>query len=125
MVKVLVVGVGGFLGSVIRYLTVVGVQECLDRPWWPWGTFVVNVAGCLALGVVGGLADTKGWFGPEARVFLMMGLLGGFTTFSAFGYETLGLLRDGRMVGAAANIVLSVVVGVGAAFVGYKAMSLM
>ncbi|HEX43016.1 MAG TPA: fluoride efflux transporter CrcB [Phycisphaerales bacterium] len=125
MVKVLIVGAGGFLGSVLRYLTVVGVQGYLDRPWWPWGTFVVNMTGCLAIGVVAGLVDVKGLFGPETRVFLMMGLLGGFTTFSAFGYETLGLLRDGRMAAAAANIVLSVIVGVAAAFVGYKTGGLM
>jgi CrcB protein len=74
----------------------------------------VNVLGCLAIGYLAGLVDVRQLLGPRARLFLMVGLLGGFTTFSTFGYETYGPLQDGQRGGAALNVVLQVTVGLAA-----------
>lgn len=82
---------GGGIGSVLRYLLGGHFQRAFSGPF-PTGTFVVNLAGCLGIGFVGALGLEKAALSPEARVFLMAGLLGGFTTFSTFAWETLGLL---------------------------------
>ena len=70
------------------------VHRLMPLSEFPFGTFVVNVVGCLCIGVLNGVAETRQIIGPELRLFLMIGLLGGFTTFSTFGYETLALIRD-------------------------------
>ena len=119
MLLVLLVGVGGFLGSIFRYLVSGWVQDLLGKPYWPYGTLAVNVLGCLLLGFLVGLAEMRNVFNPEARALLFIGVLGGFTTFSAFAVETSALLRDGVLPGAAANILLQVVLGIGAALIGY------
>lgn len=119
MLLVGLVGVGGFIGAVLRYLMTGWVQDLLGRPDWPYGTLAVNVVGSLVLGLLVGLADTRGVFSPEARALLFIGLLGGFTTFSTFGVETSALLRDGQFTGAALNGALQVLLGVGAAWTGY------
>ncbi|HWK50817.1 MAG TPA: fluoride efflux transporter CrcB, partial [Steroidobacter sp.] len=90
-------------------------------PNWrfPAGTFAVNVIGCLIAGLLAGMAVKQDVFTPEARVFLFTGLLGGFTTFSAFGLETLLLLKRGEAGVAVANVVVSIVAGLLVAWVGY------
>ena len=95
------------------------VQDIVGKPWWPYGTLAVNVSGCLVLGLLVGLTEARNLFSPEARALLFIGLLGGFTTFSTFGFETSALFRDGEIVGATANVVLQVLLGVGAASAGY------
>jgi len=117
-VKVLLAGCGGFLGSVARYLLGGWVQRLVQAPVFPFGTLVVNVSGCLAIGILGGLADQRGLLSPGARVFLLIGVLGGYTTFSSFGYETLQLLRDGEAMPALANVLLQVALGLGAVWAG-------
>ena len=119
MGNVLLVGAGGFIGSIARYLLGGWVQRVLDNPWLPWGTFAINVLGCLIIGVLAGLSDTRQAITPEARLFLMIGILGGFTTFSSFGLETFRLLQDGQWAAAAANAVGSVLVGLVAVWFGY------
>jgi len=116
--KVLLVGCGGFLGAVARYLLGGAVHRLVQAPVFPFGTLVVNVSGCLAIGFLGGLADERGALSPGARVFLLIGVLGGYTTFSSFGYETFQLVRDGEMVPALANVLLQVVVGLAAVWAG-------
>jgi CrcB protein len=118
MKAVLLVGTGGFVGSVLRYLLSGWVFRVLDKPWFPAGTLAVNVFGCLVIGFLGGLAEQKHIFNQEARLFVFIGILGGFTTFSSFGYETATLVHDGRMVGAGLNIGLQVFLGLFAVWLG-------
>jgi CrcB protein len=104
MNRLLWVGLGGFAGSVLRYLVSGWAQQASKSIAFPWGTLAVNVAGCLVIGGLSYLADTRGLLHAEARLFLIVGVLGGFTTFSAFGNETMNLLRDGENLLAAANV---------------------
>lgn len=86
---------------------------------FPAGTLVVNVTGSLLIGLLAGLAESRSIFGPEARLLLVTGLLGGYTTFSAFSLETLVLLRAGQMATALATVTLQVLLGVAAAWAGF------
>lgn len=96
MKSLLLVGLGGGLGAIARY-QLSGLVLHQTNGWkFPAATFVVNVLGCLIAGVLAGLIEKQGWFTPETRLFLFTGLLGGFTTFSAFGMETVNLLRRGE-----------------------------
>lgn len=115
----LLVGAGGFAGAIMRYWMSGLVQHLVPLSSFPWGTLAVNVLGCLAIGVLGGLADSRQVIGPEARLFIFLGVLGGFTTYSTFGYETLALVRDGDHLRAAGNVALHLVLGLGAAWAGY------
>jgi CrcB protein len=113
-----VVGVGGFTGSVLRYWVSGWVYALDASPRLPWGTLAVNVIGCFAIGLLGGLAESRGLFAATTRLFLLIGLLGGFTTFSTFGYETLALLREQAAARALLNVTLQLTLGVGAAWFG-------
>jgi len=119
MQNILLVGLGGFCGSILRYLLGGFVQGLFKSSAFPWGTLGVNTAGCLLIGLVGGLADNGGILPPAARVFILIGLLGGFTTFSSFSYESLALLRDREILLAAAYVSGHLILGLGAAFIGY------
>lgn len=112
------VGLGGFLGSVLRYWISGAVYAFTPAPRFPWGTLAVNVLGCFAIGWIGGLAESRGVLSAPGRLFLLVGVLGGFTTFSTFGYETLALLREQAMGRAALNAVLQMGLGLGAAWGG-------
>jgi len=118
MTKSILVGFGGFLGSIARYLAGGAVHRLAAGSAFPYGTLFVNVTGCLAIGFLAALSEARGVLSPEARVFLMVGVLGGYTTFSSFGYETLQLVRGGEMLAAAANVLIQVVVGLGAVWAG-------
>jgi fluoride exporter len=122
MKAVLLVALGGAVGSVARYkLSGFVLHHTVD--WrFPAGTFAVNVIGCLAAGVLAGLAEKHDMFSPDTRVLLFTGLLGGFTTFSAFGLETMHLLKRGDLAVAAANVVLSVLAGLAALWLGMSAV---
>jgi CrcB protein len=113
------VGVGGFLGSAGRYLVGGWVHRLVPFASFPFGTLVVNVGGCLLIGVFAGLSDGRQLFAPELRVFLLIGVLGGFTTFSSFAYETLALARDAELARALANVAAQVILGLAAAWLGY------
>lgn len=114
------VALGGALGSVARFKLSGWVLHYTPGWRFPLGTFVVNLAGCLVVGVLAGLAVKQSTFSPEARLFLFTGLLGGFTTFSAFGLETLLLMKRGAVLPALANVVLSVGLGLTLAWLGYQ-----
>jgi len=118
------VGAGGFVGSVLRFWVSGAVYALSAAPRLPWGTLAVNVAGCFAIGLLGGLADSRGLLTASARLFLLIGLLGGFTTFSTFGYETLALLREQALARAFLNVGLQLTLGVTAAWVGLAASRL-
>jgi CrcB protein len=119
MKLVLLAGAGGFLGSVARYLVGGWVHRLAPFSAFPWGTLAVNTVGCFTIGVLGSLIDGRQLFGPAARVFLLIGVLGGFTTFSSFGYETLALARDAELGRALANVTAQVALGLGAAWLGH------
>ncbi len=106
--QALLVGLGGFLGSLARFL----VSGIIDKniPWntFPYGTLTVNVIGCFAIGVLGGLIESQDILSPEQRIFLLIGLLGGFTTFSTFAYQTLSLFNDSDLIRAGLNVILHV-----------------
>ncbi|MFJ1730468.1 fluoride efflux transporter CrcB [Streptomyces sp. NPDC088254] len=112
----LLVVAGAVVGAPLRYLTDRAVQSRHDSVF-PWGTFTVNVAGCLILGLLTGAA-VAGAAGSHLQLLLGTGLCGALTTYSTFSYETLRLAETGARVFAAANVVASVVAGPGAAFVG-------
>ncbi|MEV6591914.1 fluoride efflux transporter CrcB [Streptomyces acidicola] len=112
----LLVVVGGMVGAPLRYLTDRAVQKRHDTVF-PWGTFTVNVAGCLILGLLTG-AVLAGAASSDVQLLLGTGLCGALTTYSTFSYETLRLAEDGARFFAVANAVASVVAGLGAAFVG-------
>jgi CrcB protein len=119
MQKLLLIGAGGFLGSVLRYAVGGLAHRLAPGTLFPVGTLAVNVLGCLALGFLHGLAGARGVVTPEARLFLMIGLLGGFTTFSTFGLETLALAQEAEGVRAAANVVLNLGAGLAAVWLGH------
>lgn len=112
------VALGGALGSMARWALSGAVQRWSGTAF-PWGTFAVNLLGSLLIGVVTALALERALVPPPARLFLVTGVLGGFTTFSALSYETFALLRDGQWLAAAGYALGSVVAGVGATVAGY------
>ena len=119
MGKILWVGLGGFLGSIGRYLLSEYVQYLVRGTEFPYGTLAVNLIGCLGIGFLAQWVGTRGFLSPEIRLFVFMGLLGGFTTFSTFSYETMNLWQAGDSAAALANIALHVVLGLGAAWLGH------
>ncbi len=118
LTRVVLVGVGGALGAIARY-GVGGLVHRFMPPTFPYGTFLINASGCLLFGVIAGLSEQRAVVGPAARTFLLIGVLGGYTTFSTFGFETFGLLRDMQVGRAVVNAGGQVVVGVFAVWFGY------
>ncbi len=119
---ILAIGAGSFIGGVLRYLLSQMVQTKFLTTF-PFGTLTVNIIGCFLIGLVFGLTD-RGNLTQEWRLFLATGLLGGFTTFSAFSIESLSLFRDGQFFYATAYISSSVVVGIIATFIGFAIIKL-
>jgi fluoride exporter len=118
MMSLLLVALGGALGAVARWkLGGLVLQHTIDGRF-PASTFLVNLLGCLVAGLLAGLATKLDMLSHEARLFLFTGLLGGFTTFSAFGIETVALLRRGEMGIASAYVIASVAAGVGGVWLG-------
>ena len=114
---VLMVALGGALGSLVRYFMAGAVQPA----WWPgfpFGIFVVNITGGLAMGLITGLAALKLNLTPEMRAFLTTGILGGYTTFSTFSLDSAMLMERGAYAQAGAYITGSVVLSIFALFAG-------
>lgn len=122
MKAVLLIGSGGFIGSILRYLTSLVVQNKVLSTF-PFGTLVVNITGCLIIGVIFAFSE-RGLMNPDWRMFLATGICGGFTTFSAFSNETMGLIRDGQTIYAFGYISASVVLGLLATFLGISLIKL-
>ena len=125
MRQVCLVGAGGFLGAILRYLVGGWVHGILDNASFPYGTLVVNVSGCLVIGFLSGLAESRSVLGPEARLFLFIGVLGGFTTFSSFAYETFSLARDTENLAAAMNVFAQLSLGLAGVWFGNALARLM
>ena len=111
LLSVFYVALGGALGSVSRYLLGTWTQSLSKSIDFPYGTLTVNLIGCFVIGFLSQLAEARGVFTPESRAFVFVGILGGFTTFSSFGNDTINLLRDGETVNALANIGANVIFG--------------
>lgn len=114
------VGFGGMVGSIFRYLVGGWIQHHIFQAGtFPFGTMAVNIGGCFLIGVASALMEIRQLFSPEMRLLLMVGFLGGFTTFSTFGLESWVMVRDGNLLRATANIMVQVFFGLAAVWLGY------
>lgn len=122
MAAYLLIALGSAIGGAARYWCTQIVAAHMGEAF-PWGTLAVNASGSLIIGMLGALSQANALWQPghEARLFLMVGVLGGFTTFSAFSLQTLNLLREGEWLYAAANVAASMVVCLLAVWVGFAA----
>ena len=122
LINILVVGIGGFLGAISRYLISAGVQAVFFRSLFPFGTLVVNMLGCFIIGFLCAVAmNWGGALSPRAKLLLITGFLGALTTFSTFSNETFELIRDSETFLAIVNISLQIVFGLIAVWLGYFA----
>ncbi len=118
MIKLFLIGIGGFIGSILRYIVCGYVQQLTQSASFPYGTLFVNVAGCFVIGFLSQLAEARGIFTAESRALVFVGFLGGFTTFSTFGNETINLARDGQNLLALGNTGAHLLLGFGAVWSG-------
>ncbi len=124
MQNLLIIGVGGFLGALLRYSVSGVVQSWSKSLHFPYGTLVVNLLGCLLIGVLSQVAEVRGVISPEARSFIFIGLLGAFTTFSTFGNDTVSLFQEGKDLLSFINIGLHLVLGLSAVWLGRSLVTL-
>jgi CrcB protein len=118
MIKLLLIaGTGGFIGTIARFLASRYFQNLLLSTF-PFGTFFVNIFGCLLIGILYGLSGKGNFLTPEWRIFLTVGVCGGFTTFSTFAGENIALLKDGNFFYVALYTGLSVFLGLLATYLG-------
>jgi len=122
MRNLLFVGIGGFVGAMLRYLVSGTVQNFSHRIDFPYGTLVVNVIGCFLIGALSQLVEMQMEITAEMRLLLMVGVLGSFTTYSTFSNETVSLLQDQQLLLAFMNIGMHLVLGLGAVLLGRFAM---
>ncbi len=119
MLRFFILGLGGAIGTILRYI-MGGLDYRFANGAFPVSTLVVNVTGSLVIGFLWGIID-RFEISPNIRLFIFIGILGGYTTFSTFSLETFNLMRDGEYRIAFANAALSVVLSIGAVFAGYAA----
>jgi CrcB protein len=112
------VAIGGAIGSVARFVLSTVILR-LSGSLFPVGTFAVNLAGCIAFGAIVGAAEQRFVLTPNARAFLLVGVLGGFTTFSSYAFESFALMQDGQYAAAALNLIGQVVAGLLGFWVAY------
>ncbi len=122
--KILAIGGGGFIGAVARYLLSTTIQHTVKPEQFPIGIFVVNIVGCFLIGLLAGLFELKSWMNVELRLFVFVGLLGGFTTFSTYINDTFILGKEGEFIAALLNVGGQVVVGLLFVWLGYQLVRL-
>ena len=115
--NILIVGLGGSVGSVLRYLCQKWVNESYQHSF-PLATFLVNVSGCLLIGILYALGEKGNILAPQTRLLLITGFCGGFTTFSTFAFENMNLLRTGDHFYFLLYAIGSVVLGIAAVYIG-------
>ena len=113
----LLIGLGGFLGSISRFLIALGMNRVFQSVL-PIGTLFVNILGCLLIGIIYSLAEQKNMLSPELRVFLSVGFCGGFTTYSSFAFEKFNLIKTGDFLLLAVYLGASVFLGLIAVYAG-------
>ena len=121
MLRVAIIGLGGFLGAIFRY-ALTGLAHRIWATTFPIGTLIVNIVGCFFLGAVMYLVQSHGAMSPNTRLFITIGLLGAFTTFSTFGYETIALVNDREFIYAVWNIISNLMLGLLAVWLGRLVM---
>lgn len=119
LIKLVVIGSGGFIGAISRYVLGNFAQSFFPNSVYPIGTTIVNIVGCFLIGLAMSLFEAKGWVNQELRLFLFVGILGGFTTFSTFLHDSLFLYQQNEMTSAFLNIGLQVVLGLVFIWIGY------
>lgn len=120
LLNILAVGFGGFIGAVFRYLLSGLTGYMFNLETFPLGTVVVNVLGSLLIGLLGGLVEHSQPFSPQVQLFIFVGILGSFTTFSTFSFETMNLMRNGAYLIALSNVLIQLTLGFSAVFIGYN-----
>lgn len=121
LTQLALVGCGGFIGSSLRFATHVWIHRMVPYIQFPLGTLGVNVLGCLLIGYLGGIAEHRQALDASMRLFLLVGVLGGFTTFSSFAYDSLAMAQHSQYFSMLLNVLLQVVVGFSAAWLGLAA----
>jgi len=121
--QVLLVGLGGGIGSIARFLCQKWFAENTVQVF-PWGTFFVNLTGCFLIGLIYAIAEKTSFLSPQTRLLLITGVCGGFTTFSAFAFENMSLLRSGDTLYFILYILGSVLFGIAAVFAGMALIKL-
>jgi fluoride exporter len=114
---ILIVGIGGFIGSVLRYLGQLAAGKIFS-PSFPMGTFLINILGCFFIGIVFAMSEKGNLLTAEMRLFLAVGFCGGFTTFSTFASDNLMMLKDNSVGLLLLNVLGSVVLGILAVYLG-------
>jgi CrcB protein len=118
LTNILLVGLGGFVGASLRYVSGLFISRFTSQTPFPYETFVVNMLGCLLIGFLAGLADTRDLFSETSRIFVFTGILGAFTTFSTFSHDTIDLFQGGLSSHALINLVVQIFLGLIAVWVG-------
>lgn len=118
--NIVAVGLGGFVGAIFRYLLsgLTGYMFNLER--FPLGTAVVNILGSLLIGLLGGWVEHSQPFSENVQLFVFIGVIGSFTTFSTFGFETMNLMRNGAYFVAISNVLIQMILGFSAVFIGFR-----
>ena len=123
MSKLIIIGLGGFIGALVRYGLSGFVQAQSKNITFPFGTLAINLLGCLLIGAFAQLIETQVSFSADTRDFIFIGLLGAFTTFSTFSNETFSLMQRGDMLLAFGNIGMHLIFGLGAVWLGRLTMA--
>jgi fluoride exporter len=124
LTKILLILLGGALGTGCRYWLSTFVYSVVEKPSFPYANFIINVSGSFIIGILGELFEARVLISPTARATLLTGVLGGYTTFSSFSLETFALLRDGEMWLALVNALGSVLLGLMAVWMGVRLVQL-
>jgi len=125
MVKIVLVLLGGAFGTGLRYFLSFFIYSRVKEPTFPYANLMINVSGSFLIGLLAELFDSRMLVAPVMRVALLTGVLGGYTTFSSFTFETVSLLRDGEFWLATLNVSLSVVLGLAAVWLGMRLVQLL
>lgn len=118
--KLVLVLAGGAIGTGFRYLLSLFIYSKVEQPTFPYANLFINVSGCFLIGVLAALFEGRLLVSPEIRAAIFTGVLGGYTTFSSFAFETVSLLRDGEVLLATLNVSLSVLLGLAAVWLGLR-----